>query len=90
MSQLKYFPVARHWIMLFVAVLLQQGIAMAQSKTVSGTVKDNNGQPLPGASVQVQNSSQLTQADGDGRFSLNVVAAVSGQASQISGGAEGG
>lgn len=74
MNQLKCFSVARHWILVVVVCLLQQGIALAQSKTVSGIVKDISGQPLAGASVQVQNSSQLTQADGEGRFSLAVAA----------------
>lgn len=74
MNQLKCFSVARRWILFLVVCILQGGIAMAQSKTVSGIVRDNGGQPLAGASVQVQNSAQLTQAGPDGRFTLNVTA----------------
>lgn len=60
--------------MLFVAFLLHGGIAMAQSKTVSGTVKDNTGQALPGATVQVKNGKQAVQADASGRFEVKVEA----------------
>ena len=72
MSHLNYFKIARHWILLFAVCLLQHGIAMAQVKTVSGTVKDINGNPLVGVTVQVKNSKQAVQADSDGNFQLNV------------------
>ena len=38
---------------------------------VSGVVKDETGQPLPGASVIVQGTNQGTITDIDGKFSLN-------------------
>lgn len=39
---------------------------------VNGTVKDNLGEGVPGASVQVKGTSQGTITDLDGKFSLNV------------------
>ena len=39
---------------------------------VKGTVKDNLGEGVPGASVQVKGTSQGTITDLDGKFSLNI------------------
>ena len=39
---------------------------------IKGVVLDNNGQPLPGANVLEKGSSNGTQTDFDGNFSLNV------------------
>lgn len=48
--------------------------AFAQnSMTVSGTILDNNGQPLPGASVLVKGTTIGTQTDFDGNFVLDNV-----------------
>ena len=48
------------------------GLALsAQTKiTVSGTVLDENGQPLPGLTVLVENSTNGTITDADGRYTL--------------------
>src|SRR5690606_21680776 len=43
---------------------------MAAAQTVSGTVSDANG-PLPGASVLVKGTTNGTQTDFDGNFTLN-------------------
>lgn len=45
-----------------------------ESRTVSGTVTDQNGQPVPGASVFVQGTTTGTTTDVDGRFTLPVPA----------------
>lgn len=46
--------------------------AKGQPKNVRGTVKDANGEPLPGATVMVSgNNSQGTVTDIDGNFSIN-------------------
>lgn len=42
--------------------------------TVKGTVKDSNGEPLPGAAVTIQGKSIGTITDLDGKFSLDVPA----------------
>lgn len=43
-----------------------------EPRTVSGTVIDHNGQPIPGASVFVQGTTTGTTSDIDGRFTLLV------------------
>lgn len=53
------------------AVFLFLGLGLfAQEKTVTGTVTDNNGVPLPGVNVLIDNSNTGTQTDFDGNFSL--------------------
>lgn len=42
----------------------------AQEKTVSGTVTDDKGLPLPGVNVVVKNTASGTQTDFDGNYSL--------------------
>lgn len=44
----------------------------AQSYAVKGKVTDNNGQPIPGATVQIAGTSLGTTANVEGDFSLNV------------------
>ncbi len=49
-------------------------LGIAQAQTVSGTVSDANG-PLPGASVVVKGTTNGTQTDFDGNYTINDVAA---------------
>ena len=44
-------------------------IAFSQN-VISGTVTDSNGQPLPGATVLIQNTTRGTNTDFDGLFTL--------------------
>ena len=53
---------------LFLALLVQ--ISFAQTKTISGTVTDDSGVPLPGVNILIQGSSTGTQTDFDGNYSL--------------------
>lgn len=46
----------------------------AEPRTVTGTVTDQTGQPVPGVSVFVQGTTTGTTTDIDGRFSLSVPA----------------
>ena len=58
-------------------VVMAGSIAMplwAQERTVSGTVSDTAGQPLPGVSVLVKGTNSGTQTKSDGAFSLTVKA----------------
>jgi len=49
------------------------GLALAQSKQVSGTVLDENGEPLAGVSVIAKGVATIgTATDADGKFSLSV------------------
>ncbi len=56
----------------FLSAFLMFGFAQAQ--TVSGTVSDSSG-PLPGANIIVKGTSNGTQSDFDGNYTLNNVAA---------------
>ena len=52
--------------------LLSTGSIMAQSKTVTGTVSDENGQPIPGASVVLKGTTVGVSTDFDGNYSLDL------------------
>lgn len=58
-------------ILFLLAVLLLPAWLFAQT-TISGRVTDANGNPLERASVTVKGTSNFTQTDADGRFSINV------------------
>ena len=45
-------------------------LTFAQEKTISGSVTDNSGLPLPGVNIIVKNTSNGTQSDFDGNYSL--------------------
>ena len=51
-------------------VLMVQ-LTFAQQRTVTGTVTDESGLPLPGVNIIVKGTSTGTQTDFDGNFSLN-------------------
>ncbi len=46
-------------------------IKAEQQKTVSGTVKDNNGQPLPGVTVIIKGTAKGTVTSANGQYSLS-------------------
>jgi TonB-dependent starch-binding outer membrane protein SusC len=68
-----FFP-ARGTLVLVLLSLLTTTISLAQQKdrTISGTVTDENGDSMPGASIVVSGTSIGTQSDADGKFSLLV------------------
>ncbi|EAP88226.1 carboxypeptidase-like regulatory domain-containing protein [Croceibacter atlanticus] len=45
--------------------------SFAQDKTVTGVVTDNSGLPLPGVTIIVKGTSNGTQTDFDGNYSIN-------------------
>lgn len=47
-------------------------LTFAQTKTVSGTVIDDTGLPLPGATIQVKGTATGTSSDFDGNFTISV------------------
>ena len=55
-----------------ILMLLALGVQMvfAQQKTISGTVSDENGLPLPGATVLISGTSTGTSTDFDGKYQL--------------------
>lgn len=66
------------WLLLGIflsAIAIQQ--ASAQNRTISGIVRDENNNPLAGASVTVKNTSLSTSTDNKGSFSLSVASSAS-------------
>ncbi|MBI1770019.1 MAG: SusC/RagA family TonB-linked outer membrane protein [Bacteroidetes bacterium] len=47
-------------------------IALAQSRVVTGNVKDPSGSAMPGVTIQVKGTSLGTVSDGDGKYSVTV------------------
>jgi len=54
---------------LFLAFVVQ--FTFAQEKTISGTVSDENGLPLPGVNIIVKSTTNGTQTDFDGNYSIS-------------------
>ena len=54
---------------LLLALVVQ--VSFAQEKTISGTVSDQNNVPLGGVNILVQGTSNGTQSDFDGNFTIN-------------------
>jgi len=54
---------------LFLALVVQ--ISFAQEKTVSGTVTDQDGLPLPGVNIVVEGTTTGTQTDFDGNYAIS-------------------
>lgn len=58
--------------LLFTCFILLSVFSFAQTRTVKGTVADENGAAVSGANVIPANSKTGTQTDGSGNFSINV------------------
>jgi len=56
---------------LFFTVLFGLFATLAQAQTITGTVSDENGMPLPGATVLVEGTSNGVSTDFDGNFSID-------------------
>ena len=54
----------------FLLTLLVHFTTFAQQTTISGTVTDNTGLPLPGVNIVVKNTNNGIQTDFDGRYSI--------------------
>ncbi|HZW63507.1 MAG TPA: carboxypeptidase-like regulatory domain-containing protein, partial [Flavobacteriaceae bacterium] len=54
---------------LFLAFVVQ--FTFAQEKTISGTISDENGLPLPGVNIVVKGTTNGTQTDFDGNYSIS-------------------
>ncbi|MGM0580402.1 MAG: SusC/RagA family TonB-linked outer membrane protein [Bacteroidota bacterium] len=61
----------KHILTLFL-LLLYSFISIAQEVTVSGTVTDENDEPLPGVNIMIKNTSSGTTTDLDGNYKLSV------------------
>ena len=58
--------------LLLVAFAMFTSVMMMAQTTVTGTVSDANGEPLPGANIKVERKSVGTTTDFDGKFILRV------------------
>ena len=56
----------------FVSMLILLSSAMSAQETISGTITDENGVPLPGATIVVVETNDGTTTDFDGNYSINV------------------
>lgn len=55
---------------LVLLLTLQVQIGLAQSGTISGTVTDEKGVPVPGVNITIQGSSSGTNTDFDGKYTI--------------------
>lgn len=57
-------------------ISIKRSVALSTKRVadiqVQGVVRDENGQPVPGASVRVKGTSTVVATDGSGRFSISV------------------
>lgn len=58
--------------LLLVAFAMFSSVLMFAQTSISGTVTDADGEPLPGANIKVERKSVGTTTDFDGKFMLNV------------------
>jgi TonB-linked SusC/RagA family outer membrane protein len=57
---------------LFTVLMLLCTLAFGQTRTVTGTVRDENGNPIPFASVTISGTQTGTTADANGNYSINM------------------
>ncbi len=62
----------RHYLVAF-GLLLTGVVATAQTRVLTGTVREPNGSTLPGVSIVVKGSTTGTQTDGNGAYKLSVL-----------------
>lgn len=60
----------RRIVLLLTMLMAVSFSAFAQTRTVTGTITDENGAPVPYASVTIKGTTQGTSADADGSFTL--------------------
>jgi len=56
--------------LVYFSIMLTGMTALAQTSTITGTIKDNTGMPIPGANVLIKNSTTGIQTDFDGKFAI--------------------
>lgn len=57
------------WVILLISMPIH---VFSQTRAISGTVKNKNGEPIPHATVQVKGTDNATTADENGRFAINI------------------
>jgi TonB-dependent SusC/RagA subfamily outer membrane receptor len=61
----------KQYLFLTLLGILMVQLGFAQEKTITGTVTDETGLPLPGATVVVENTTRGVSTDFDGNYSIN-------------------
>ena len=54
-----------------ISIFILLSSAMSAQETISGTITDENGVPLPGATIVVVETNDGTTTDFDGNYSIN-------------------
>ena len=62
----------KKFVTLLSVLLLVCMTAMAQTRTVTGTVRDSTGKPIPFATINESGKKNTVTADADGNFSIKV------------------
>ncbi len=62
----------RVFLTLVLVLLMQVAFAQDQTKTITGTVSDNNGMPLPGVNITIQGTTQGTVTNFNGEYTIEV------------------
>src|SRR5215813_9700281 len=75
MPQIRYLGATPlHPLKLLFLILLSPLLSLAQLKTISGTVTDESGSPLPSITVTVVGGKNGTSTDDKGHFSISAAA----------------
>src|SRR5689334_18841834 len=61
----------RKIVSLLTVLVLLCTYSFAQNRTVTGTVRDDKGSPIPFASIKIKNTNSGTSADANGDFSIS-------------------
>jgi len=75
---------ARTTKVMLLLLLLAPITLLAQTKTVTGTVKDSVGNPVSGTTINVKGKATATQADAAGKFRINAAVGETLVASNVS------
>ena len=62
---------------LFAMLMLCSALTFAQTRTITGQVKDNRGNPIPFATIQIKGSKSSTVADENGNFKIDATPGAS-------------
>lgn len=62
----------RKFLTLFTALMLMCTLAFAQTRTITGTVRDDKGEAIPFATVTETSTRNAVQADANGRFTIAI------------------
>src|SRR6056300_2092502 len=61
----------KRYLFLSLLGILMVQVGFAQQKTITGTITDETGLPLPGATVVIENTTRGVSSDFDGNFSID-------------------